>query len=343
VSPAPRDVWGQVLKSSPEALAFHTPEWLDCICAGGAYEDASLAYETADDRTLILPLARRKWLPTTLTTEASPPYGWGSAGPISAEAVRREDLEAILLDLARRGALRVTVRPNPLTEQPAAPPTPGTVLVPLRAFVLDLEGGYEHVWTRRFKPDVRTRVRKAERANVVVESDSEGRLVPEFYDLYLKSVDRWARRGEIPFWLLRSYLRHHEARRKFEIVGRTMRELCRTWVARVDGRPAATIVVLTLGANAYYWRGAMDKELASPSRANYLLHARAIAQACRDGCRWYQMGETGFGAGLAQFKSGFGATPREYVEYRIERLPLTSVRNRLRDVASRAAVPSGRG
>src|SRR5438309_11267143 len=147
VSPAPRDVWSYILKSSPEALAFHTPEWLDCICAGGAYEDASLAYETLDDRTLILPLVRRKWLPTPLTTEASPPYGWGSAGPISTELVRQEDLEAILLDLAQRGALRVTVRPNPLTEQGAVPPTPRTVLVPLRAFVLDLEGGYEHVWT----------------------------------------------------------------------------------------------------------------------------------------------------------------------------------------------------
>ena len=55
------------------------------------------------------------------------------------------------------------------------------------------------------------------------------------------------------------------------------------------------------------------------------------------------MGETGFGAGLAQFKAGFGATARQYAEYRIERLPLTVVRNRLRDVASRAAVPSGRG
>ena len=64
--------------------------------------------------------------------------------------------------------------------------------------------------------------------------------------------------------------------------------------------------------------------------------------ACRDGCRYYQMGETGFGAGLAQFKAGFGAEPREYVEYRIERLPLTIVRNRLRDAASLATVPGFR-
>ena len=113
-------------------------------------------------------------------------------------------------------------------------------------------------------------------------------------------------------------------------------------MAWVDGKPAASIIVLTFGPNAYYWRGAMDKELASPTRANYLLHARAIAQACRDGCRYYQMGETGFGAGLAQFKAGFGARPREYVEYRIERLPITPVRNRLRDVARLAAASSSR-
>jgi hypothetical protein len=87
----------------------------------------------------------------------------------------------------------------------------------LRAFVLDLEGDFEHVWTKCFKPYVRTRVRKAEAADVLAESDSEGRLVSVFYDLYLQSIDGWARQGEIPFWLLRAYLRHHESRRKFEI------------------------------------------------------------------------------------------------------------------------------
>ena len=122
VSPAPRELWSHVVKASPEALALHTPQWLDCICATGVYEDVSLAYEMVDDRKFILPLVRRKWLPSPLTTEASPPFGWGSAGPISTEVVRREELGAILVDLARRKALRVTVRPNPLAEQPATPP-----------------------------------------------------------------------------------------------------------------------------------------------------------------------------------------------------------------------------
>ena len=73
VSPAPRELWSQVVKASPEALAFHTPQWLDCICATGVYEDASLAYEMVGDRKFILPLVRRTWLPPPLTTEASLP------------------------------------------------------------------------------------------------------------------------------------------------------------------------------------------------------------------------------------------------------------------------------
>jgi hypothetical protein len=312
------------------------------VCATDAYEDASLAYETPDDRAFILPLARRKWLPTPLTTEASPPFGWGSAGPISTDAVRKEELGAILAHLAQRGALRAIVRPNALAEQGAALPTPGTELVPLRSFVLDLQGDYDHVWANCFKSAVRTKVRKAQRAQVLVESDSEGRLVPAFYDLYLKSIDRWAQQGEMPFWLLRAYLRHHESRRKFEIVAKKMADSCRIWIASVDGKAAAGIVVLTFGPNAYYWRGAMDKDLAGPTRANYLLHAQAIAQACRDGCRYYQMGETGFAAGLAQFKAGFGARPRDHVEYRIERLPITSARDGLRDAVRMAGASSSR-
>src|SRR5256885_16791019 len=119
-----------------------------------------------DDRKSIPPLVRRKWPPPPLTTEAAAPFGWGSAGPISTEVVRREELGAILVDLARRKALRVTVRPNPLAEQPATPPTPGTILVPLRAFVLDLEGEFEHVWTKGFKRYVGRRGPKAEAGDV---------------------------------------------------------------------------------------------------------------------------------------------------------------------------------
>ncbi len=114
----------------------------------------------------------------------------------------------------------------------------------------------------------------------------------------------------------------------------TLREACHIWVAWADGQPAAAIVVLQ-AANANYTRGMMDKELAGPTRANYLLHQLAIEDACNAGCRYYNMGESGTSPSLAQFKTRFGARPRPYTEFHIERLPITALDRRARGIVKR--------
>ena len=115
---------------------------------------------------------------------------------------------------------------------------------------------------------------------------------------------------------------------KFSRVFHHAGHLCRIWVAWKDGQPVASIITLTLGRNTNYWRGAMNAALAGPTRANYLLHRLAIEDACRAGAERYHMGETGSSESLAQFKSRFGARRVDYVELRVERLPLTLARFR---------------
>ena len=66
-----------------------------------------------------------------------------------------------------------------------------------------------------------------------------------------------------------------------------------------------------------------------------LLHRLAIEEACRAGCRYYHMGESGSSASLAQFKRRFGANAYGYAEYRLERLPITSVDAHLRRLVKR--------
>jgi lipid II:glycine glycyltransferase (peptidoglycan interpeptide bridge formation enzyme) len=146
--------------------------------------------------------------------------------------------------------------------------------------------------------------------------------MPVFYDLYLKSIERWntGRLGGVSRW--RS--RRRDSLEKFQQVACHAGDLVRVWVAWQDGSAVASIVTLLFGNNANYWRGAMDQSLAGPSRANYLLHRLAIEDACDAGCTNYHMGETGSSSSLAFFKSRFGATAHSYEEYRFERLPLTS-------------------
>jgi hypothetical protein len=335
-SPAPRDVWSTLLQSDEHALAFQTPAWLDCICRVGHHTDASRFYEI-EGRQMVLPMARAAHVPRAAAPQASLPFGWGTGGFVAAGPVGSGEVAAIWRDLARCAAPSTRIQPNPLvaaTWATAAPP--GLMEIPRVAHVLDLAGGFERVWTSSFEPDARRAVRKAERSSLVVECDRTGRLVPVFYSLYLRSIDRWADQQHEPQFLARWRGQRRDPIRKFQHVAHALGDLCRIWVAWYNGEPAAAIIVLAQGTSVSYWRGAMDKALAAPSRANYLLHHIAIEEACRTGYRYYHMGETGSStSSLARFKSQFGATARPYADYRLERFPISKLDQQLRGLVKR--------
>jgi hypothetical protein len=337
VSPAPRDVWDRLIASDPNSLPSQTGRWLDAVCSVAGLEDASRMYQARDGRLLVLPLVRRRALRMPLV-EASLPYGWGPGGLVAeGGVVLSEDVRAVFADFAFRRVPLVRLRPSPATAtvwDEAAPP--GTIRRPHMAQTLDLRAGFDEMWRARFKRDTRNRVRRAERHGVLVERDDTGRLVPVFQDLYRKSVARWARHDDHPLILARWRAARQEPDSKLRTVAEVMGSSCRTYVASVDGRPAAAIVVLLGTAGAAYWRGAMDEQVAGKTYANYLLHCTAIRDACAAGCSAYHMGDSGPGSKLALFKSRFGAEERHYASYWMERVPLTAATDAARGVVGQA-------
>lgn len=334
-SPAPREPWEATLASDPNALVSHTPAWIDCICAYGGYEDASRLYELAGGRRLVVPMVRRRNLPGPFAWEESMPPNWEAGGIVASGGVRPGDVAAVVEDLSGRAVIRTSLRPSPRDAPQWAAARPAAAKVPRLAHVLELEGGFGAVWKRRFTGSARTAVRKALRSGLTVERDTSGRLVPVVYELFQRSIDRWASAQNEPRALARLRARCRDPRRKFEHVARTIGEACRIWVAWHEGQAAAAIVVLQ-GSNARYTRGMMDKDLAGPTRANYLLHQLAIEEACEAGCRFYDMGDSGSSASLAQFKTRFGASPQPYVDYHIERLTFTPLERHTRRTVKRA-------
>jgi len=332
LTPAPREEWSAIVASSDATLAFQRPDWMDAICASGGYADASRLYVMGGAR-LLLPLARRTGVLGAAGLVASLPYGWGFGGLVAQGEIGPEDVAAVVADLARQRWARVSIRPDPLAAAPWNVAVPRqAVRVARRAHVLDLQGGFETVWTRAFTGVARTNVRRAERSGLAVECGHDVRAIDAFHGLYERSVERWARQaGPAParWWIAA----RRERRAKFERAAAALGDDLAIWVARLDARPIAAIIVLRAGASASYWRGAMDEEAAGPTRANYLLHRLAIEDACLAGCRRYHMGETGTSASLAQFKTRFGAIPHDYHEYRLERLPLTATASLARRLA----------
>lgn len=319
-----RDAWQAALIADAQAVVFQTPAWLDCICAVGRHQDATRAYEAADGRRLILPLARFRGLPPRAGAASSMPWGWGTGGIVCAgDPASVQELQSISADLCACPRLWTAVRPGPTADDAWAAAVPRRVARTRHMVqIVELAGGFEAVW-KRFSGSVRRACAKAERSGLDVEWDDTGRLVGVFDSLYRKSVARWSQHqlGGAFAGQMRASLR--EPRRKYEIVAERLGAACRVWVAWRSGEPAAALIVLTHGEHSTYWRGAMDTEVEAGTRANDLLHRLAIEDACRAGRRLYHMGESAPGSPLARFKRGFGAEERRYTSYRFERVPLT--------------------
>ncbi|MCY1244431.1 hypothetical protein D9M72_575030 [compost metagenome] len=107
------------------------------------------------------------------------------------------------------------------------------------------------------------------------------------------------------------------------------------WAAWVNGQPVAASLVL-MGKNVNDSRGAIDRVALGTSRANDLLQKLSIEDACRAGCRFYHLGESGNSASLSHFKERFGATHYDYSEILIERLPISRAEHLIKSGVKRA-------
>lgn len=336
VSPAPRASWQALMKNDPEALPSQSPEWLDCLCLLKGYQDVSRFYEFADGQQLLLPLVRRKGVPSFLSVQASMPHAWGMGGVLAKFEPTAEHFAAVFADLAKVPFLSLSMLPNPRQGALWQAACPARVIrISRRAHVVDLEGGFDRVWDGHFSKNTRNIVRKAEQKGVIVEYDTTGRLMPIFYELYRRSIDRWAKYQREPHWLAHLRANQRDPLYKLQHIAKCMGEACKVWVAWHDSVPVAALIVLTK-QNADYIMGAMDKERAAPVYASALLQKFAIENACRQGCHYYHMGESGDSQGIARFKERFGAQPYIYHEYRLERLPLTKLDRGIRSVVKRA-------
>lgn len=317
-TPAPRRAWQELMLRDRLAVPYQSPEWMEAACATGKYRDVSRHYTMANGAQFVLPLIVPAGMPDWASIAGSMPNAWGMGGLVGTEPLSISALEAILADLRGLGFLGVHIRPNPLQAGIWAAAKPG-LIIPRRAHAIDLSEGFEAVWGR-FTSRVRGVIRKAER-NVQVEFDATGRLLPQFFALFEKSIERWAASQHEPLALARWRANRRDPLAKFEHITAAMPGLCQVGVAQLDGEPVSAILVLQ-GANANYSRGAMDAERIGNSGANELLHRIAIERAAEVGCKTYHMGESGRSTNLARFKEKLGAQPLDYAEYRLERLPV---------------------
>ncbi|WP_337059688.1 GNAT family N-acetyltransferase [Kineococcus sp. G2] len=341
VSPLPEAAWWEAVSRTRHPVLTQTPRWLRCLESATPWRGSGRLYELSGGRFLVLPMVSRGAGP--LRISASWPHGWGYGGVLASDGVvTPADLALVGADLAATPGLRTTVVPSPFPPQ-RAPALPGAKAEHHHLTqVLDLSGGAGAVW-RGYSSNVRRSVKRAEREGVEVRRDATGGALPEFAHLYRLSAARWARNAGRPAALGRLQARLQEPPRLLEAVSRVVGEDLVTWTAYVEGRAAASVVILHGDGHSLMWRGAQDQQLAGRTHANALLHHLAIEEAVARGDRSYSFGESDPGSSLAAYKSKFGAVDLTWRACSFERFPVSAAGAAALRTYRSASALAGRG
>ncbi len=323
------------MRADPEALPYQSPQWIEAACAATGSANVSRTYTSPDGKEHVLPLLLKRRFLKAFSSASSMPSAWGMGGLIGNAPATTELVRAVFDDLRQLGLQSISIRPNPRQAEIWAEARPASFAAKCRrAHVLDLRQGFEHVWLHEFDGRTRNHVRKAERRGVTTEFDTSGKLLPIFYALFDKSLERWAEAQNEPVWLARWRGHRRDPLEKLQTIARHMGKMCRIGVAYLEGEPAAAMMVLEAG-NANYSRAVMDQALVRNLGINELLQSQAIQHAAETGCNFYHMGESGNSETLSRFKEKFGAKPVKYAEYRFERLPVSRIDQMARTAVKR--------
>src|SRR2546421_700729 len=161
-------------------------------------------------------MLRRRPSLGALSIEASNPPGWGVGGLLAPGGPTTAEIATVFSELAGRRVLTQRLWPNPLTAASWATAAPVQARATQRvAHLINLEGGFDHVWSKLFQKSSRRGARHAEREGVTVDCDTTGRLIPEFHALHSQAVSRWSRLQHEPHWMAMRRHRHNDPLEKF--------------------------------------------------------------------------------------------------------------------------------
>jgi hypothetical protein len=301
--------WQAFVGNHSDGLIYHHSAWLTVLEREFGHGLACLACEDQDgDLQGVLPLSWTRGLPLLagartgrrLCSLPRTPV----AGPLSLDDRATSALiEAATQRVGQSRGARLELKPN--WSAPELPPS-GLIRTPWRkAFVLGLPPRFEELsfGTSRNRSRINWAVRKAERLGVRVRSAETWEDVRSWYRLYLETM--------------RSHSLPPRPLRLFGAIWDLLcpRRLARLVLAERDGELIAGSLYLMYGRTIFYaFNGCLRSGLSM--RPNDVIQWHAIKQACRQGFRYYDLGEvSNNNHGLADFKAKWGAEEMQLYRY----------------------------
>ena len=297
------DDWGRLVREDPQATFFHTQPWARLLA--GTVRGMSACYVTGRAGGALvagLPLMRIRRAPFAVL--ASMPYGT-LGGPLLAREAPPDaarEITAAFARLARSplvAAAHLSDFSGRITDAP-----PGfsaaceeAQIVRLNRDAAGIEAGY--------RPSVRNKIRKAEKASVVVRRARGERDFLEYARILAECSVRWGARCDFgrPF---------------FSELSRLDGDSVQMWLAEHEGTVIGGDLNFALHGMVVNW-GNVSTEAARHLAPNNLLHARAIEEARRAGLSIFNLGASAGIEGVDAFKASFGTERAPYTRFTLEK------------------------
>lgn len=284
-------------RQSNEATFYHTAVWLQCLAH--AYPSLRLRVIVAVESGTVfgyLPFfeirrgsARRLW---------SLPFGtYGGPVTLGDPDVERKLLEALIALKGEGGVHEVG-----LVDFRGRLPAQGLKRSAETTHVLDLEPGFEELWSSRFEKSKRRQTRKAEREGLAVREAASADDVRRYHAIYLQKSDVWRQPVRYPEALFVDL---------FERGG----ENVKLFLAWKDDTLLGGHLNFYFKDTIIAWNG-VTAESSRGTQAGTLLYARCIKEACEKGYRSYNLGASLGSASLIEYKEAIGGRPYSYTTLR---------------------------
>lgn len=291
----PREELERFIGSIPDATFFHTPAWLDSLeKTFGDFKVLWLTARRAGVLAGVMPAVRISRGPFSLLW--SLPFGT-YGGPLSRDGGIREELLAEFLRLGRAPGCLETGAVL-FRGEPSAPAPRGSRIVPEECRLVSLEKGFDEVWSTEWSGKRRQLARRGLDAGVAVRGLETEEEVKRFHAIYAGESRAWGGVHPYPERLFLELFRRRCGAVLF-------------WGAFLHEELLGGHIDFYHGEMAQAWQGGMTAR-AREFETGAILIKSAMEEACRRGCRVFNLGSSGGNRGILFFKESLGGREHRY-------------------------------
>ncbi len=293
----------EIACQSPLASFYHTRVWLECLT--NSFPQFKFRCLVARSGENLL-----GYLPYFVTGSGilrrclSLPFGT-YGGPVTVEA---GPVEKLLADRFARTRRRMDVHEVAMVDFLNRLPESRMSRDTVTTHIIDLEPGFDELWSGQFEKSKRRQTRKAEREGITVAQTASADEVRGYYRIYRERADEWNLPRAYPESLF------------VELVQRGGGNV-RLFLARAGDELLGGHLNFYFGDTVIAWNGVTTQDSRSV-QASTLLYSSCIRHACDNGYKRYNLGGSLNKDTLIDYKESLGGARYEYPVLRWRSIPL---------------------